>query len=411
MQQAPDWLTPAARRGFLRIVLASAAVGFALGAQQNIVANYFAQVLNLEGPQFGYITAIREIPGFLLIFLTALFYRLDLPRLTAGALVLLAIGYALFGVSDSFWSVAPWVIISSIGYHTFFQNQHALGMTLTTEKRAGTILGQLTSWYNIGTLIAMSLVFLVFQFNLLDFRAMFVICGVVAFVGAVAIYRFPNMIDGKPMARPQKREPIVLRREYGYYYALNLLDGGRQQIFFSFGLYVLVAHYKMTVPQISAVLIATTILNIFVGSWIGRQVDKRGEKPILMLANVGYVVALAGYALIDNIYVAVLCYVIYTVIFPLSGIGASTYLRKVAVQSEIAPSLAMGVTLQHVAAIVVPLATGYVLNFVGYQVPFLIACVFACFTFVVTRRLAPERQRSPRRVAEDAQVVQVGAIP
>jgi MFS family permease len=278
-------------------------------------------------------------------------------------------------------------------------------MTLTTEKRAGTILGQLTSWYNIGTLVAMGIVFLVFQFNLLDFRAMFVICGVAAFVGAVAVYGFPNMVDGKPMARPQQREPIVLRREYGYYYALNLLDGGRQQIFFSFGLWVLVSHYGLGVPQISAVLIATTILNIFFGRWIGKQVDLHGEKPILMYANVGYVVALAGYALIDNVYVAVLCYVMYTMIFPLSGIGASTYLRKVAVQSEIAPSLAMGITLQHVAAIVVPLATGYVLNFVGYQVPFLIACIFACFTFVVTRRLAPEQQRSPRRIAEDAQAV------
>ena len=130
--------------------------------------------------------------------------------------------------------------------------------------------------------------------------------------------------------------------------------------------------------------------------------DRYGEKPLLGVANVGYVIALAGYGLVDNLYVAVACYLIYTAIFPISQVGAATYLRKVAVRSEIAPSLAMGVTLQHVAAVAVPIATGYVLNYVGYQVPFLIAGCFALATFYVTRRLAPETQKSPLRLAEEA---------
>ena len=79
-------------RGFVLAAIASAAFGFAMNAQQNIVSNFFEHELGLQGSEFGYITAIREIPGFLLIFLTALFYRVSLPRLTAGALCLLAIG-------------------------------------------------------------------------------------------------------------------------------------------------------------------------------------------------------------------------------------------------------------------------------------------------------------------------------
>jgi hypothetical protein len=35
-------------------------------------------------------------------------------------------------------------------------------------------------------------------------------------------------------------------------------------------------------------------------------------------------------------------------------------------------------------------------------VPFLIACVFAAFTILVTRRLDPASQKSPARIAEDA---------
>src|SRR5918999_1133386 len=82
---------PTVRRGFILLALMQFAFGFALNAQQNIVTNYFEEVLHLAGPQFGYITAIREVPGFLLIFLSALFYRVSLQRVTAGALVLLAV--------------------------------------------------------------------------------------------------------------------------------------------------------------------------------------------------------------------------------------------------------------------------------------------------------------------------------
>ena len=132
--------TPAGR-GFVLIAIAAASVGFAMAAQQNVVSNFFEDSLGLGGPQFGYITAIREIPGFLLIFLTALFFRLSLPHLTAGALLLLAVGYGLFGFATSFWSVVPWVIISSMGYHTWLQTQTALGMSLTTEDKSGAVLG------------------------------------------------------------------------------------------------------------------------------------------------------------------------------------------------------------------------------------------------------------------------------
>jgi predicted MFS family arabinose efflux permease len=48
------------------------------------------------------------------------------------------------------------------------------------------------------------------------------------------------------------------------------------------------------------------------------------------------------------------------------------------------------------------------LNYVGYQIPFAIAAIFACMTFLVTRRLAPEQQKSPRRIEEDRAAALVG---
>jgi predicted MFS family arabinose efflux permease len=393
--------TPAAR-GFALIAVATAATGFAMAANQNIVSNYFESELGLRGPEFGYITAIREIPGFLLIFLTALFFRLSLPHLTAGALALLAIGYGFFGVSWSFWSVAPWVVISSMGYHTWLQTQSALGMSLTTERRSGRILGQLAAINQGGALAAMAFVLLAFHFDWLTYQQTFAVCGALAFVAALFIARFPHMHDGELQEKAMTRERIVFRRDYRLYYLLSLLDGARQQIFFSFGLWVLVDHFGLGVPAISGVMLVVAAAAMLVGPWIGRQIDARGERKMLALVNVAYIVALLGYALVDHAGVAIGCYVIYSFIFPLSAMGASVYLRKIAPARDVAPSLAMGLTMQHAAAIVVPIVTGFVLNFVGYQIPFLVAAGFATITVVVTQRLDPATQKSPLRVQEDA---------
>jgi len=231
------WIATPVGRGTILLAIATFSVGFAMAAQQNIVSNYFEDELGLRGPQFGYITAIREVPGFLLIFLTALFYRLSLPRLTAGALLLLAVGYAFFGWSTSFWSVAPWVVISSIGYHTWLQTQSALGLTLAREEHAGRILGRMAAIGQGGALAAMAVVLVTFQQGWLGFGAAFALCGVMALLAAIAIYGFPSLHDGALQETVVTRERIVFRREYRLYYLLSLLDGARQQIFFSFGLW------------------------------------------------------------------------------------------------------------------------------------------------------------------------------
>lgn len=379
----------------------TAAFGMAMATQQNIVTNYFEDILKLQGPQFGYITAIREVPGFLLIFITALFYRLSIPRLTALALVLLAVGYVLFGASTSFWTVAPWVIISSMGYHTVLQTQYALGLSLTTENKSGSILGTLSAVNFGGGLAAMILVLLAFHFDIVSYRQTFVIAGGLALIASIAVFSFPNLRDGQEIARHSKRERFVVRRHYRLYYYLSLLDGARQQIFFSFGLWVLVNHYGLDVPKISGLLIVVNLTAMLSGRRIGRMIDAYGEKRILGVVNIAYIVALAGYALVQNVFVAAFCYAIYSFIMPLSSVGSATYLRKVAASDDIAPSLAMGLSLQHAAAIVVPITTGFILNFVGYQVPFLIACVFALIAVVFTRQLSPATQKAPERIAED----------
>jgi MFS family permease len=70
------------------------------------------------------------------------------------------------------------------------------------------------------------------------------------------------------------------------------------------------------------------------------------------------------------------------------------------------------VTVLHATAIVVPIVSGFILNYVGYQIPFFIACGFALVAVFVTLRLDPVKQRCAARVAADeARLVAPQALP
>ncbi len=395
------WRTPVGR-GYLMLAVMSAAFGLAYYANQAILTNYFQGVLHLNGPMFGYITAIREIPGFFLIFLTALFYRLSQQRLTAFALVALGVGLGGFALATNFWTVIPWVIISSVGFHTVLQTQYSLGMTLTEESESGSILGKMAAYVQGGALAGTAIILFIFLFKLSSFHPVFLALGAISLIAAAAIVSFPHLHQGKPSKAVLAQRRLVLRRDYRYYYWLNALDGARQQLFFSFGLWVLVNHFHLSVASICVVLLAAAVVGMVSSSWAGRMLDRYGERRTLSFINVAYIVALGGYALANSVILACFFFVIYYFITPLSPIGAATYLRKIAVPEDIAPSLAMGVTFLHATAIVVPVLAGIVLNFVGYQVPFFIACGFACIGIVIILRLDPRAQRSAARVAMDA---------
>ena len=197
--------------------------GFAYSANNNVITNYFEDVLHFSGPQFGYMTAIREFGGLSLILLMALLYRVSIQWLTAGAMFLLGLGFGLFGVATGFVSVIPWILLSSFGMHTILQTQFSLGMSLTTQERSGHVLGRLGAFIQAGTFAALIVVFLIFHFDLLSYELTFMIIGIVAVIGAIAIFRFPHLHDGEERKVAPKREPFVWRKDYRYYYWLNLL--------------------------------------------------------------------------------------------------------------------------------------------------------------------------------------------
>ena len=147
---------------------------------------------------------------------------------------------------------------------------------------------------------------------------------------------------------------ITWRREYRLYYWLALLDGSRMQIYFAFAPFVLVEHFNVNAKQIIVVLIIASLIKWRTGAFIGQLVDRFGEKQMLTAGYCLHLTVFLGFALAPNVWFAYLCYIGYNFL-SLFSIGTTTYLKKICRREDLAPSLAMGVSLSHFTAIVVPL--------------------------------------------------------
>ena len=134
---------------------------------------------------------------------------------------------------------------------------------------------------------------------------------------------------------------------------MTFLDGGRQQIYFAFAPFVLVEEFNVDTRTMTLLLIITALLNWRAGPPIGRLVDRIGERRFLTAAYIAHFFVFLGFALSRNVWLLYGFYLGYQFLF-LFSVGTTTYLKKIARREDIAPSLAMGVSLAHVTAIIVP---------------------------------------------------------
>lgn len=403
------------KQGFLLLSLTSFFVSLAMSTSQTIQPNFFRDEIGLNGGLNGYLIAIRELPGFLLIFVAAILLRQGLARATSISLIIMGVGYIAFSPSHSFLTLVIPTIISSVGYHSWLQLQDALGLSLAERGKEGAVLGKLRSIGFAGSLVAMVTLLAVlvgvehFVGDLRDhqgpyLRAFFVIAGLAGIIGAVTVWKFPVHADERAMARAAPR--ITWRKEYHLYYLLTFLDGSRMQIYFAFAPFVLVEQFNVNARSLTTMLIIAAVINWRTGSVIGRFVDRFGERTMLTIGYSLHLVVFLGFAFAPNVWIAYLCYTGYNWLF-LFSIGTTTYLRKICRREDLAPSLAMGISLAHVTAIIVPIAGAALWTKLGYQFPFLFGTLFVVASIVATqfigrRPMAPPSAPEPARPIVDA---------
>jgi hypothetical protein len=158
---------------------------------------------------------------------------------------------------------------------------------------------------------------------------------------------------------------------------LNFLSGARRQIFIVFAVFLLVEKYRLSVNTIAGIFVLNYALTYLTNRYISRAINVYGERVVLSLESASLFVLFLGYAFIENAWVAIILYVFDSIFFNFS-IGLNTYLQKTADPGDLSQSTAVGFTINHISAVVIPLIGGS-LWLLNWQLPFIIG---ACLTVV-----------------------------
>jgi MFS family permease len=184
---------------------------------------------------------------------------------------------------------------------------------------------------------------------------------------------------------------IVIRRQYWRYYLLSFLEGWRKQMSITFAGFLLVKQFNAPVTHILAMSGIVQVVGYFASPRVGKLIDRVGERRVLTFYYVCLSVLFLGYALIPNRNVLYGIYLIDSAFF-VFGMAISTYVGRIAPHAERTATLSMGIACNHVAAVLMPLASGLLWNTLGYQWAFFIG-VLAAVTSIPVVQLLPGQKR------------------
>ncbi|MCX5900375.1 MAG: MFS transporter, partial [Proteobacteria bacterium] len=213
---------------------------------------------------------------------------------------------------------------------------------------------------------------------------LFAVGGALGLVAAIVISMM--RLPGAHLERPK----FVWRKEYWLYYVLSFLFGARKQIFITFGPWVLIKVFDQPAVIFAQLWIVASVLGLLFQPLLGQAIDRFGERCVLMLdAGVICLVCL-GYGFAEHLgmagaalWLVYTCFVLDQLFFG-TGMARDVYLSKIAVRKEdVAPTLSMGVSINHIVSMSIPWVGGWVWENYGYEKVFIgaagVAVVMFCF--------------------------------
>ena len=255
---------------------ASLVMGIAYSIIDATLNNFLNDRFALTGFQRSFLELPRELPGFLVVFVSALLWFLCSRRLGVLSMVLGVIGTLMIAyLSTTYALVVVCLFVYSLGQHIFMPAQSSIGMELAQEGKTGQRLGQLNSIRNFAAIIGSFLVFLGFKYFGFSYHNTFIMASVGFSIAAVLMFAM------KPEATQSPKMYLKLRKEYRMYYILAILYGSRKQLFVTFGAWVIVTIFNQPTQTIATLLTIGGIIGIFFQPLLGWAIDRLGEKAVL----------------------------------------------------------------------------------------------------------------------------------
>jgi predicted MFS family arabinose efflux permease len=362
---------------FLIVHTAASVVG--LQCWMILFNNFAVELASLDGLQIGIIGSVREIPGLLALLVVFVMLVLREHRLSSLSIVFLGIGIALTGLFPSFLGLIITTLIMSFGFHYYETTNQSLTLQYFSTAVSPLIFGRLRSLAAATSIVAGLLIFLMGL--VFSYKVMFLSIGsLVVAAGIWGLLQDPTHQNVVPQHRK-----MILKRKYSLYYFLTFMAGARRQIFMAFSVYLLVKVFHCTVTEITLLFVANNAVNYVLSPVIGRAIVRFGERKVLTLEYAGLICIFLVYAFSGSKLIVITMYILDHILFNFA-IAIRTYFQKVADPQDIAPSMAVGFTINHIAAVVMP-AIGGALWMVDYRIPFVAGAALSLISLLAVQRI------------------------
>ena len=346
------------RRPTALLFVFAAAMPLSFAVWSALLNNFVVEVVNFDGSDIGLLHTVREIPGFLAVGVIALLLWMHEQILGLVSLALLGVATAITAWFPSMVGILTITMLSSIGFHYFETVNQSLQLQWFSKEEAPRQLGQLLAVGSAATLVAYGMIVIGWLTLDLSFNIVYLISGgATALIAAVCFFAYPRF--EAPSVQIKK---MILRRRYWLYYLLQFMAGARRQIFVVFAGFMMVKRFGFEVHEVTSLFLLNLVVNMFVAPIFGRAVGRFGERNALCFEYFGLACVFLAYGGIYyfgwGVVLAASLYIIDHLFFSLA-LALKTYFQKIADPEDIAPTAAVAFTINHIAAVFLPVLLGY----------------------------------------------------
>ena len=344
---------PRNRKAFLYILAIGSPIAFSVW--QALLNNFAVEVANFGGKDIGMLQSLREVPGFLAFTVVFLLLIIRQQNFAIVSLILLGIGTALTGFFPSILGLYITTVTMSIGFHYLETLRSSLSLQWLSKEEAPRVLGKLLSAHSVSTLVILAILYIVVFIFEPSYPWLYALAGfVTVIIGIFCYFSFPQFSE-----KVEQHKELVFRKRYWLYYALTFLSGARRQIFMVFAGFLLVQKFGFPLDKMILLLLVNSGITAWVAPKMGILIEKIGERKALTLEYTALIIIFLGYAVVDNVNIAFLLYILDNIFYSIS-FAIKTYFQKIADPADIASTAGISFTINHIAAVLLPALLGLI---------------------------------------------------
>lgn len=378
MKKTKDIFRQESRYRALFLSLVLSAIGY--GLFKGVFDNHMAEVVKMQEFDRGLTEFFRELPGLLLVFILAIFYRSSAEGMFKTGMVTMVVGMVMIAfIPPVKMLVMLAILIYSTGEHIQLGMKNTLSLEYSRQGFGGQALGFQNSVYNIGNLVGYVAIIAVFALvrEKTLFTPVFWVAAAFMLMAALVSLR----LTGKSETDKTKSR-FYFRKKFRKYYMLEIFYGARKQVFFTFGPYVLVLFYGADAGTISLLFAISAIACIVLAPLVGRLIDCVGYKPVMIGDTLLLVIVCFFYGFAHHLFpmptAMIVCCVNYVLdsVISLASMASNVYVQDISDDAEeMRATISTGISVNHLITIFIALLGGWIWKALGVETLFVLSAL------------------------------------